>query len=94
MGVSSTSKNHPLHHNYKSPKQFELHQSQKSLRALNDHWALPVYPVFEDEVKSVRRKIGQAKNRIKKLRRGGGGTEGLMGVGGGATVGTIARWGQ
>ena len=27
VGVSSTSKNHPLHHKYKPPKQFELKQS-------------------------------------------------------------------
>ena len=47
----------------KSPKQFELKQSWKALRALNARWALPVYPVFEDEKskasdeKSVKRKI-------------------------------------
>ena len=61
--VSSTSKNCPPHQKYKSPKQFELKQSGKSLRALNAHWALPVYPVFEDEKskasdeKLVKRKI-------------------------------------
>ena len=48
---------------YKSPKQFELKQSWKALRALNARWALPVYPVFEDEKskasdeKLVKRKI-------------------------------------
>ena len=47
---------------FKSPKQFELKQSRKALRALNARWALPVYPVFEDEKskasdeKSVKRK--------------------------------------
>ena len=56
----------PSHHTYKSPKQFELTESLKTLGALNACWALPVYPVFEDKVKRVRRKIGQAKNRIKK----------------------------
>ena len=56
----------PSHHTYKSPKQFELTESLKTLRALNACWALPVYPVFEDKVKRVRRKIDQAKNRIKK----------------------------
>ena len=48
-GGSSTSKNRSSHHYYKSPKQFELKQSSKALRALNVRWALPVYPVFEDE---------------------------------------------
>ena len=63
MGVLSTSKNPPSQHKYKSPKQFELKQSWKALRALNARWALPVYPVFEDEKskasdeKSVKRKI-------------------------------------
>ena len=62
-GVSSTSKNRPSQHKYKSPKQFELKQSSKALRAPNARWALPVYPVFEDEnskasdEKSVKRKI-------------------------------------
>ena len=42
---TSTSKNRPSHHKYKSPKQFELKQSWKALRALNARWALPVYPV-------------------------------------------------
>ena len=60
---SSTSMNRSSHSNYKSPKQFELKQSWKALRALNARWALPVYPVFEDEKskasdeKSVKRKI-------------------------------------
>ena len=57
-GGVSTWKNLPSHHKYKSPKQFELKQSGKALRALNARWALPVYPVFEDE-KSKR----QTKNR-------------------------------
>ena len=49
---------------------FELKQSSKALRALNARWALPVYPVFEDEKskaleeKSVERKI--AKKRKDK----------------------------
>ena len=48
-----------------SPKQFELKQSWKALRALNARWALPVYPVFEDEKsktsyeKSVKTKIAE-----------------------------------
>ena len=49
VGVSSTSKNRPSNHKHKSPKQFELKQSWNALRALNARWALPVYPVFEDE---------------------------------------------
>ena len=59
-GGVSTSKNRSSHHKYKFPKQFELKQSWKALRALNDRWALPV---FEDEKskasdeKSVKRKI-------------------------------------
>ena len=63
VGVSSTSKNRPSHHKYKSPKQFELKQSWNALRALNARWAVPVYPVFEQEKskasdeKSVKRKI-------------------------------------
>ena len=63
VGVSSTSKNRPSHHKFKSPKQFELKQSWKALRALNAHWAVPVYPVFRDEKskasdkKLVKRKI-------------------------------------
>ena len=62
-GVTSTSLNFPSQHKYKSPKQFELKQRRKALRALNAHWALPVYPIFEDEKskasdeKSVKRKI-------------------------------------
>ena len=68
-GVSSTSKNRPSHHKYKyeSPKQSELKQSLKALRALNARWALPVYPVFKDEKskasdeKSVKRKIAKKK---------------------------------
>ena len=53
----------PSHHKYRSPKQFELKQSRKALRSLNACWALPVYPVFEDQKskasdeKSVKRKI-------------------------------------
>ena len=60
VAMSSTSKNRPSHHKYKyeSPKQFELKQSRKALRALNARWALPVYPVLGRKVKSVRRKIG------------------------------------
>ena len=42
-----------------------LKQNWKALRAFNVLWAPPVYPVFVDEVKCVRRKIGQAKNRIR-----------------------------
>ena len=59
----STSKNRPSHHKYKSPRQFELKQNWKALRAHNARWALPVYPVFEDEKskasdeKLVKRKI-------------------------------------
>ena len=30
VGVSSTSKNHPSHHKYKSPKQFELKGSRST----------------------------------------------------------------
>ena len=62
VGVS-TSKNRPSQLKYKSPKQFELKQSWKALKAINARWALPVYPVFEDEKskvsdeKSVKRKI-------------------------------------
>ena len=60
---SSTSKNCPSHRKYKSPKQFEMQQSWKALRALNARWALPFYPVFVDEKskasdkKSAKRKI-------------------------------------
>ena len=63
VGGVPTAKNRPSHHKYKSPKQFELKQSWKALRALNARWALPVYPVFEDEKskasdeKSVKWKI-------------------------------------
>ena len=63
VGGGSTSKNRSSHHNYRSAKQFELKQSWKALRALNARWALPVYPVFEDEKskasdkKSVKRKM-------------------------------------
>ena len=69
MGGPSTSKNRPSHHKYKSPKQFELSQSWKPLRAINDRWALPVYIVFADEKsngsdeKSVKRKIALKKDR-------------------------------
>ena len=64
-GGVSTSKNRPSHHKYKykSPRQFELKQTWKALRAHNARWALPVYPVFEDEKskasdeKLVKRKI-------------------------------------
>ena len=60
VGVSSTSKNRPSQHKYRSPKQFKLKRSRKALRALNPRWALPV---FEDrkskasDEKSVKRKI-------------------------------------
>ena len=41
-----------------------------ALRALNASWALPVYPVFEDEKASAPDKeIGQAKTRVKKTDR-------------------------
>ena len=70
-GVSSTSKNRPSHHKYKSPKQFELKQSWRNLRAFNARSALPVYPVFEDEMSKVSdKRIGQAKNRTKKRSTG------------------------
>ena len=36
---------------------------------LKQSWALPVYSVLGRKVKSVRRKIGQAKNHIKKTGR-------------------------
>ena len=66
-GGSSTSKNRPSYLKYKSPKQFELKQGRKALRALNARWALPFYPVFEDENSNRSdKKICQAKNRIKK----------------------------
>ena len=63
---SSTSTNLPSHHKYKSPKQFELKQSLKAARALNARWALPVYPIFEDE----KSKASEEKSvkRIKKDR--------------------------
>ena len=57
VGVSSTSKNRPSRHKYKSPKQFE-----PALRALNARWALPG-SVYEDEnskasdEKSVKQKF-------------------------------------
>ena len=35
-GVSLTSKNRPLHHKYKSPKQFELKQSWKAIFSWTD----------------------------------------------------------
>ena len=69
----STSKNHPPHHKYESPKQFELKQSWKALRALNAHWTLPVYPVLQDEKtkasdgKSVERKISQKKTDMTNI---------------------------
>ena len=47
VGVNSCVFNRPSHHEYQSPKKFELRQSWKALRALNARWALPVYPVFE-----------------------------------------------
>ena len=66
-GVSSTSEIRPSQQKYKSPKDFELKQSRKTLRALYSRGALPVYPVFEDkkskasDEKSVKRKIAQKK---------------------------------
>ena len=76
-GGGSISKNRPSHHKYKSPKHqnsfCELHTwrlvSCKALRELNDRWALPVYPVFEEEKskasdeKSVKRKIAYKKSK-------------------------------
>ena len=44
-----------------SPKQFELKPSRKALRALDDRWALPVYPVFR-----TKSQIGQTKNRSRE----------------------------
>ena len=49
------------HYKYKSPKQFELEQSRKALRALNARWTPPVCPIFENE-KSSR----QTKNRSRE----------------------------
>ena len=69
-GVSSTSRDRTPHLKYKSPKQFELKQSRKALRALNARWALTVCPVFEDEKskasdeKSVKRKIEPTRSRV------------------------------
>ena len=54
-GGGSASKSHPSHHKYKSPKEFELKQSRKALRALNARWALPVYPVFEEKRQTKNR---------------------------------------
>ena len=47
-GGGSISKNRPSHHQYKSPKQFELKQSCP-LRSLNALLALLFYLIFEDE---------------------------------------------
>ena len=53
----------------KTPRQFELKQTGKALGAHNARWALPVYPVFEDEKskasdeKLVKRKIALKKDR-------------------------------
>ena len=68
--MSSTSKNRPSHHKYKSTKQFELKQSWKALRALNVRWVLPVNSIFVDKnSKASDEKSGQGKNRIKKTDR-------------------------
>ena len=62
-GVSSTSENRLSHHKNNSSKHFELKQSRQSLRVPNARWALPIYPILEDEKskasdeKSVKRKI-------------------------------------
>ena len=67
VGMSSTSMNQPSRNKHKSPKQFELKYSLKALRALSARWALPDYPVFEDEnskasdEKSVKRKLALKK---------------------------------
>ena len=66
VGVSSSSKNRPSHHKFKSPKQFELKQSWKALRALNARWALAVISFWERKVKWVRQKTGQLENCAKK----------------------------
>ena len=68
VGLSSTSKNRPSHHKYKSQKQFELKQSWKALRALNARWALPVYPIFEDEKSNVSEEIS-VEWKITKTRQ-------------------------
>ena len=60
---SSTSRNRPSHHKFRSPKQFELKQSWKPLRTLDARWTLPVYPFFEKEKKSQKR---QTKNRLNE----------------------------
>ena len=68
VGVSSTSKNRPSHHNYKSPKQFELTQSWKAkstqcplgATCLSRFWGQP------SDKKSVKWKITSKKiNRTK-----------------------------
>ena len=48
---ASTTKNRPSQHRYKSPEQFlRISYFETSERkALNARWALPVYPIFEDE---------------------------------------------
>ena len=70
-GGGQTLKYRPSHHEYTFPKQFlwianlETSGLKKALRELNALWMLPVYPVFDAKFKWVRRKNGQAKNRIK-----------------------------
>ena len=68
-GVSSTSKNRPSQSMHKSLKQFELKQSSKALRALNAHWALPVYPIFEDESQKRQTKNRSSEKSHKKDRQ-------------------------
>ena len=48
-------------------QKFELKQCWKALRGLNAHWALPKYPVFDDEKSNgLDKEIGHAKKRIKR----------------------------
>ena len=67
---SKTPKNYPLTLNYGLCSSFiTLNTSKRGLGPLTKPRArltLPVYPVFQDKIKWVTRKIGQAKNRKKR----------------------------
>ena len=72
-GVGSISKTRPSHYKHASKSFCESHTwrlvSLKALRELNAHWALPLYPVSEDEKSKGSDEKSVKRNCIKKTNR-------------------------
>ena len=63
----STSKNRTSHDKYKSPKQFELQQFWKALRALNVHWLIATNFVWEQLKNSSKLNLAAFWLRLSKV---------------------------